>query len=93
VASRLDQLSTAEREVARFFQANREEVLVASASSLASKIGTGNATVIRTAIALGYPGLADWRRQLADEIRADLSPASRLERTLGAIADPLELAR
>ena len=86
------QLSTAEREVTRFFQQNREEVLIASAASLASKIGTSNATVVRTALALGYSSLADMRRQLADEIRADLSPASRLERTLGSVGDVLEAA-
>src|ERR1700730_6722391 len=39
--------------VARFFQENREEVLVASASALASKIGTSDATVVRATKALG----------------------------------------
>jgi DNA-binding MurR/RpiR family transcriptional regulator len=92
VSARSGQLSTAEREVTRFFQQNREEVLIASAASLASKIGTSNATVVRTALALGYASLADMRRQLADEIRADLSPASRLERTLGSVGDALEAA-
>jgi DNA-binding MurR/RpiR family transcriptional regulator len=92
VSAQLGQLSTAEREVTRFFQQNREEVLLASASSLASKIGTSNATVVRTALALGYASLADLRRQLADEIRADLSPASRLQRTLGSVGDVLESA-
>jgi DNA-binding MurR/RpiR family transcriptional regulator len=88
----MDHLSPAEREVTRFFQANREEVLVGSASSLASKIGTSDATVVRTVQTLGYPGLPELRRQLADEIRSDLSPASRLERTLGIVGNAIESA-
>jgi DNA-binding MurR/RpiR family transcriptional regulator len=92
VSARIDQLSPAEREVTRFFQANREEVLVGSASSLASKIGTSDATVVRTVQTLGYPGLPELRRQLADEIRSDLSPASRLQRTLGTVGNALEAA-
>jgi DNA-binding MurR/RpiR family transcriptional regulator len=78
-------LSSAEQAVVRFFQENREEVLVGSAASLAAKIGTSDATVIRATQALGYSGLDDLRRNLADELRMSLSPATRLTRTLGAI--------
>jgi DNA-binding MurR/RpiR family transcriptional regulator len=92
VSARMDRLSPTEREVTRFFQANREEVLVGSASSLASRIGTSDATVVRTVQTLGYPGLPELRRQLADEIRSDLSPASRLQRTLGTVGNALEAA-
>ena len=82
----LGQLSAAERDALRFFQENREEVLVSSAAALAAKIGTSDATVIRTAQALGYAGLDDFRRHLADELRASLSPAARLTRTLRALS-------
>lgn len=84
-AAALPRLSAAEQDVVRFFQANREEVLVASAATLAGKIGTSDATVIRATQALGYAGLDELRRQLADELRASLSPAARLARTLGAV--------
>jgi DNA-binding MurR/RpiR family transcriptional regulator len=87
VAAGLDRLSAAEIRVARFFQENREEVLVASASALASKIGTSDATVIRATKALGYAGLDELRQQLAAELRLNLSPASRLARTLGEVGD------
>jgi DNA-binding MurR/RpiR family transcriptional regulator len=83
----LAQLSAAERDVLRFFQENREEVLVSSAAALAAKIGSSDATVIRTAQALGYAGLDDLRRHLADEMRMSLSPAARLTRTLRALND------
>jgi DNA-binding MurR/RpiR family transcriptional regulator len=53
-AAAICHLSAAERTVVRFFQHNREEVLVASAAALAAKIGTSDATVIRAAQALGY---------------------------------------
>jgi len=71
--------------VVRFFQENREEVLVGSAASLAAKIGTSDATVIRATQALGYSGLDELRRDIADELRMSLSPAARLTRTLGAV--------
>src|SRR5436189_5762457 len=87
VTTALQRLSPAEVQVARFFQANREEVLVASASALASRIGTSDATVIRATKALGYAGLAALRQQLAAELRSSLSPASRLARTLGQVGD------
>ena len=92
VAACLERMSPAERRVVRFFQANREEVLVASALTLASKVGTSDATVIRATKALGYSGLDELRRALADALRRDLSPASRLARTLGAVQDRSESA-
>jgi DNA-binding MurR/RpiR family transcriptional regulator len=81
------QLSAAERDALHFFEENREEVLVSSAAALAAKIGTSDATVIRTAQALGYAGLDDLRRHLADELRLSLSPAARLTRTLRALSN------
>jgi len=47
-------ISPAEKIVARFFQENREEVLIASASSIAKQVGASDATVVRTAKALGF---------------------------------------
>lgn len=87
VTAGLQRLSPAEAQVVRFFQQNREEVLVASASALAAKIGTSDATVIRATKALGFAGLDALRQQLAAELRSNLSPASRLARTLGEVGD------
>jgi DNA-binding MurR/RpiR family transcriptional regulator len=86
-AANFDKLSPAERQVARFFQENREQVLVASAAELAQRIGTSDATVIRAVKALGFSGLDALRRQLAAELRINLSPAARLARTLGSVED------
>jgi DNA-binding MurR/RpiR family transcriptional regulator len=88
----LERLSPAEQQVARFFQENREAVLVDSASALAARIGTSDATVVRTAKALGYAGLDALRQQLAAELRLNLSPATRMARTLGQLGDKADSA-
>ena len=85
LAGAAGKLSASEADVAIFFRDNREEVLVASAVELAEKIGTSDATVVRTAKALGFAGLDELRRQLAAELRISLSPAARLTRTLGSV--------
>ena len=87
VADRSTTMSPAERRVARFFQAHREEVMISSAASLAEKAKTSDATVLRTSKALGFAGLDELRRALAAELRRDLTPTERLTRTLGEIGD------
>lgn len=85
VSTSRDRLSPADLRAVQFFQDNRAEVMVASASALAAKIGTSDATVIRAARALGYAGLEELRRHLAEELRQTGSPAERMVRTLKEI--------
>jgi len=92
LADALERMSPAEQRVARYFQGNREEVLIASAAALAAKAETSDATVVRTARTLGYSGLEELRRTLADELRNTLSPAERLTRTLGEVGGSLAAA-
>ena len=87
-----DKISPTEKIVARFFQANREEVLIASASSLAKQAGVSDATVVRTAKALGFSGLEELRRTLAAEIRDSTSPARRMARTISEVGSDLNSA-
>ena len=87
--ARMNGLSPAALRVARYFAAHREEVLVASAAELAAKLETSDATVVRTAKALGYSGLDALRRDLADELRKDLTPAGRVARTLKEVEGDL----
>ena len=87
-----ERISPSERRVARFIQENREDVLVASASALAEKVGTSDATVVRTAKALGFDGMEHMRRTLAAALREDLSPAARLARILSEVGDDLAAA-
>lgn len=88
----IGQLSPAKQRVARFFQENREETLIASASAPASQIDTSDATVIRTAKALGFSGMAELRRSLAQDLRINLSHANRVARTLSEVGNDLEAA-
>jgi DNA-binding MurR/RpiR family transcriptional regulator len=92
VADRLARMSPAEQRVVRFFQANREEVLIASAAALAAKAATSDATVVRATKALGFSGLEELRRTLAGELRKSSSPAERLTRTLAEVGDNLPAA-
>jgi len=92
IAERFGQMSPAEQRVVRFFQGNREEVLIASAAALAAKADTSDATVVRATKALGFSGLEELRRTLADELRHSLSPAERLTRTLGEVGSSLSAA-
>lgn len=87
LAAGLERISPAERRVARFFESHPEEVLVASASALAARIGTSDATVVRTAKALGFAGMEELRRSLVRGLRASPSPADRLARTLEDVSD------
>jgi DNA-binding MurR/RpiR family transcriptional regulator len=90
--SGLQSMSPAEQRVSRYFQDNREEVLFASASVLAKKTGTSDATVVRTAKALGFSGMDELRRTLAAELRENLTPAARLAGTLDEVGDDLQAA-
>src|SRR5580704_14416996 len=92
VADHLAAMSPAEQRVVRYFEAHREEVLIASAAVLAAKAETSDATVVRATRALGFSGLDDLRRTLADELRSSLSPAGRLTRTHGEVGDDLAVA-
>lgn len=87
LAASMQQLGPMELRVAQFLRDNREEVLVSSASALAARTDTSDATVIRTVRAIGYAGMAELRQALASELRDDLSLASRMARTLGEVGD------
>jgi DNA-binding MurR/RpiR family transcriptional regulator len=88
----LGRLSPAAQRAAYYFRDNREEVLIASASMIAQQAGTSDATVIRTARALGFSGMEELRRSLARELTENLSPAGRLAGTLNEIGDDLDTA-
>jgi DNA-binding MurR/RpiR family transcriptional regulator len=82
IAAADQSLGNMEREVARFFAERRDEVPFMSAVDIASALDTSNATVIRTAQALGYAGLLELKKELATALRASSRPAARLGRSL-----------
>jgi DNA-binding MurR/RpiR family transcriptional regulator len=81
VAERGDSLAPAERRVAELLVDLGPEGTLLSAAALAVRLGTSDATVVRTAKSLGYSGLAELRRALA---ASGDNPAigERLRRTL-----------
>jgi DNA-binding MurR/RpiR family transcriptional regulator len=78
---RVASLAPAGRRVAEFLESGGPEALVLSAAAIAAEVGTSDATVIRTAQALGYPGLGELRRALANR-QTELPLAQRLRQTL-----------
>jgi len=75
-------LSALESRVADHILAEREATIMASAAQLARTIGTSDATVIRTVRRLGFDSLDDLRRALAADLRADITLADRLSRSI-----------
>jgi len=92
INANLANMSPAEQRVAGFFQRNREQVLMDSASALAEQAGVSDATIIRATKALGFAGMEELRRTLAAELKEDLSPVSRLARTLQEVGDDMQTA-
>ncbi len=81
LADRVSDLAPAERRVADALVELGPDGTLLSASVLAARLGTSDATVVRTAKALGYSGLAELRRALVVDI-ANPPPGERLRRTL-----------
>ncbi|MFT4170919.1 MAG: MurR/RpiR family transcriptional regulator [Rhodocyclaceae bacterium] len=83
VRARIGQLPPAIIRVAQFMANNPVNVLASSAAELGNLVSTSDATVVRTAKALGYSGLAELKRVMAQELSAG-TPARDYELTLSA---------
>jgi DNA-binding MurR/RpiR family transcriptional regulator len=77
-----DQIGATGRRVAQFIADNREIVLASSAAELGARIGTSDATVVRTVQALGFEGIADLKSAILDSLAVASSPAADMRRTL-----------
>jgi DNA-binding MurR/RpiR family transcriptional regulator len=75
-------LKPAEQRVARFFLDQKQAVLLGSAAHIAELAGVSDATVVRTAQALGFESLSTLRAALLSELTGSTSPGNRLARTL-----------
>jgi DNA-binding MurR/RpiR family transcriptional regulator len=82
-------MSAAERRVVRVLSEAREDVLFASAASLAAKAETSDATVVRTVQSLGFKGMDELRHLLASELKQRLTIANRLTGPLREVGDDL----
>ncbi len=79
-------LSPAQRQVADYLVGAGRAAMVDSASVIAERLGVSDATVVRTAQALGYSGLPELRRTLASEAEG-VTLTERLHRTLALTDD------
>ncbi|TNE40887.1 MAG: MurR/RpiR family transcriptional regulator [Alphaproteobacteria bacterium] len=87
IRRKLPSLRPAEKRAARLFLDSPEDVLLHSASALAERAETSDATIIRTVRALDFSGMDDMRRAIAEELRNPPSPSNRLARTLQELDD------
>jgi DNA-binding MurR/RpiR family transcriptional regulator len=84
-------LSNAERKVAGVILKNPAAALASSAAKIAATAGTSDATVTRTARALGFPGLTALRHELASDLQ-NQTPADNLRHTLVASGQDIKAA-
>lgn len=73
---------TAGRRVLQFVRENRELVLASSAAELGARIGTSDATVVRTIQAAGFIGFGDLKSAILDSLAPASTPADDLRHTL-----------
>ncbi|RKD71009.1 RpiR family transcriptional regulator [Rhizobium sp. WW_1] len=78
----IETLAPAEQRIARFFVDQKQAALLNSAAQIAQLAGTSDATVVRTARALGFESLSTLRAALLAELTGTPSPGARMERTL-----------
>jgi RpiR family transcriptional regulator, carbohydrate utilization regulator len=83
-------LRESERKIGEYVLANASEVVYLSVTDLADRTGTSEASVIRFARQLGYPGYAALKISLALELRA---AAARLPTELAASSDAAGIKR
>jgi DNA-binding MurR/RpiR family transcriptional regulator len=75
------QLGAAGLRVAKFIDENRPIVLASSAAALGARIGTSDATVLRTVQTLGFASLADLKGAILKSAEVS-TPADDMRRTL-----------
>ncbi len=90
VADARGRLAPAQRKVADYFVEAGPATLLMSASEIAEQLAVSDATVVRTAQALGFAGLPELRQALA-VVAEEPTLAERLHRTLEHAGDTRDL--
>lgn len=80
--SRAAGLSRAARRVADYVAGHPVAALASSAAEIAASLGLSDATVVRAVQALGYAGLAELRRDLAESLSPGAGAAADFRRTV-----------
>lgn len=74
VAARIGTLTATERRVAEYLSTHPQEAAFSSAEELGRATGTSDASVVRTAKALGFDGLPGLKRSLQGHLQSLLTP-------------------
>ncbi len=82
----LPELTKSQQRIAAYLLASYDEAAFLPAADLAQRLDVSEATLVRFAKAIGYTGFRDLRRCLQGLFRAEATPASRLQHTLGDLA-------
>ena len=90
VAARIGTLTATERRVAEYLSSHPQEAAFASAEELGRATGTSDASVVRTAKALGFDGLPGLKRSLQGHLQSLLTPANRLSASLETVGSSPE---
>jgi DNA-binding MurR/RpiR family transcriptional regulator len=81
IKSRAETLSPSQRRLARHIVDNYQSVAFSTVSDLSRLSGVSEATVVRFAAALGFPGYAALQQEVRRVVRADLKGTDRFELT------------
>ena len=93
VAAGFAELAPAEQRVAEYLRNNRREVIFATAAEIAAITDTSDATVVRTAKALGYSGLPELKQEVGLQILTATRATQRLVEGIDrAGGDPISIA-
>jgi DNA-binding MurR/RpiR family transcriptional regulator len=89
IKGRAETLSPSQRRLARHIVDNYQSVAFSTVSDLSRLSGVSEATVVRFAAALGFPGYAALQQEVRRVVRADLKGTDRfaLTRRRKAVAD------
>jgi DNA-binding MurR/RpiR family transcriptional regulator len=86
-------MSRAERIVAEYLRDHGRYAIFATAEQIGSATKTSDATVVRTAKSLGFSGLLDLRRTLAQEVVVETSPVRQFHADADSADDGSVVAR
>lgn len=87
VTARYESLTATERKVASYLSDHPQLAAFASAEEIARATGTSDASVVRTAKALGFDGLPGLKRTLQEHLSTLLSPTHLLRNTMDTFHD------
>ena len=85
-------LGSAGRRVLTYIDDHPIETLASSAAEIAARASTSNATVIRTVQTLGFAGMAELKKTLAQSNNQPVDPAQAMRRTLAEMTHSSEAA-